>query len=597
MEFIRPRSALVACVVTILAGAAVSAQEATLGGTVVDSTGLVLPGVTVTASHVVTGNTFLTVTDAAGAFRLPVRTGGFSVLFEFPGFTPVSRAVDLLVGQAASLTIEMHPEALVEAVIVTGDAPLIDTTSSALGSNIDPRQMSELPLNGRNFVDLTLLAKGSRNNASTDELGGLGTFQLNVDGLRITQNQTAGFGQPKYSRDAIAELEFIANRFDATMGGSSGTVVNAITKSGTNVTSGTLSGYFRDESLIAKDFVQNRVLPYNNQQLAATLGGPIIRNRVHFFGSYEYEREPQTFSHSTAYSSFNFDHHGTRMESKGGGRGDVQFTPATRMTVRGNKSYVRMPFDARYTGGGVRHPSSAIRTDRYSTDLSGVLTQVLSSSAINEVRAGYAAYWWIQDSVIEWPDHPYQGGSLTHPNGLRFGTPIIQLRGLTIGQAHTNSHEDERQQTFTARDNFQALVTAAGRHDLRMGAEVGYQKNPVFLCNRCMGIYDAQGGPVPSNIESLFPVWNDLSTWNLAAISPVVRSYTLGVGQMAAEAPLVLASGWFQDDWRMGSLTLNLGVRYDFIDGAFGESIALEPFLSAGRPNDADNVAPRLGFA
>ena len=598
MKFICPRSVLVALAASILTAAVALAQEATLGGTVVDSTGLVLPGVTVTATHVATGNTFLAVTDGAGAFRVPVRTGAFSVLFEFPGFTSVTRPVDLLVGQAVNLAIEMQPEALVEAVLVTGDAPLIDTTSSALGSNIDPRQMSELPLNGRNFVDLTLLAKGSRNNASTDELGGLGTFQLNVDGLRITQNQTAGFGQPKYSRDAIAELEFIANRFDATMGGSSGTVVNAITKSGTNVASGTFSGYFRDESLIAKDFVQNRVLPYNNQQLAATLGGPIIRNRAHFFGNYEYEREPQTFSHSTAYPSFNFDHHGTRIENKGGGRGDVQFTPATRMTVRGNKSYVRMPFDARYTGGGVRHPSSAISTDRYSTDLSGVLTQVLSSSAINEVRAGYAAYWWIQDSVIEWPDHPYKGGSLTHPNGLRFGTPIIQLRGLTIGQAHTNSHEDERQQTYTVRDNFQTVVTAAGRHDLRMGAEVGYQKNPVFLCNRCMGIYDAQGGPVPSNIESLFPVWNDLGTWNLAAVSPVVRSYTLGVGQMAAEAPLVLASGWLQDDWRIGTrLTLNLGVRYDFIDGAFGESIALEPFVSAGRSNDTDNIAPRLGFA
>ena len=598
MTSIHRTTVLALFVAAMVTAVAAVAQEATLSGTVVDSTSLVLPGVTVTATHAASGNTFLAVTDETGAFRLPVRTGGFTVLFELPGFTTVTRIIEMLVGQTANLAIEMHPEALVEAVLVTGEAPLIDTSSSALGSNIDPRQMSELPLNGRNFVDLTILAKGSRHNASTDELGGLGTFQLNVDGLRVTQNQTANFGQPKYSRDAIAELEFIANRFDATMGGSSGTVVNAITKSGTNTLNGTFSGYFRDDSLIAEDFVQQRVLPYNNQQLAGTIGGPIVINRVHFFGNYEYEREPQTFSHSTPYPSFNFDHHGTRTENKGGGRGDVQFTPSTRLTVRGNKSYVDMPFDARYTGGGVRHPSSAIQTERYSTDLSGVLTQVLGGSAINELRGGYAAYWWIQDSVIEWPDHPYKGGSKTHPNGLRYGTPIIQMRGLTIGQAHTNSHEDERQQTFTVRDNFQTTMTAAGRHDLRMGAEAGYQKNPVFLCNRCMGIYDAQGGPVPANIEALFPVWNDLDTWNLAAISPVVRSYTLGVGQMAAEAPLVLASGWFQDDWKVGTrLTLNLGVRYDYIDGAFAESLALEPFLSAGRSNDADNIAPRLGFA
>src|SRR5687768_16885881 len=123
MEFIRPRSVLLACTAMILAAAAAFAQEATLGGTVVDSTGLVLPGVTVTATHVATGNTFLAVTDDTGAFRVPVRTGAFTVLFEFPGFTPVSRPADLLVGQSVSLAIEMNPEALTEAVLVTGEAP------------------------------------------------------------------------------------------------------------------------------------------------------------------------------------------------------------------------------------------------------------------------------------------------------------------------------------------------------------------------------------------------------------------------------------------------------------------------------------------
>ena len=567
---------------------AVAAQEATLTGVARDTSGGVLPGVTVTATHTDTGNVFVAVTDEVGAFRMPVRTGGFTVSFELPAFATVTRAAELLVGQAVALTIEMKPDALQETITVTGDSPLLNTISSTVGSNIDRRQMSELPLNGRNFVDMTLLAKGSRSNASTDELGGLGSFQLNVDGLRVTQNQTAGFGQPKYSRDAIAELEFIANRFDATQGGSTGAVVNAITKSGTNTVSGTSSGYFRDDNYVAKDFVQNRVLPYSNQQLAWTIGGPVVKNRVHYFLNYEFEREPQTYTYTSPFPAFNIDQTGTRKESKGGGRGDVQFSPKTRLTVRGNKSYVRMPYDQRYTGGGTRHPSSAIQTDRYSTDLSGVLTHVGSATSINELRVGYAAYWWIQDSILPWANHPYPG--------LTLGTPIIQFRGYTIGQAHTNSHEDERQQTFTLRDNFQTSFDLGGRHDLKLGGEAGYQRNPVFLCNRCMGIYDAQGGAIPSNITSLFPVWNDISTWNLAAISPIVRSYTLGVGQMQAQAPLQLASGWIQDDWRLGALTLNLGIRYDYIGGAFGEKLGLEPFLTAGRTNDKNNYAPRLGF-
>ena len=77
--------------------------------------------------------------------------------------------------------------------------------------------------------------------------------------------------------------------------------MNAITKSGTNIVAGTFSGYFRDDKFIAQDFVQNRVLPYQNQQVSATFGGPIMRDRVHFFANYEYEREPQTFSLSSPY--------------------------------------------------------------------------------------------------------------------------------------------------------------------------------------------------------------------------------------------------------------------------------------------------------
>jgi hypothetical protein len=472
-----------------------SAQDATLVGIVKDTSGGVLPGVTVTATHHDTGNVFVAVTDGVGAFRIPVRTGAFSITFELQSFATVARSADLLVGQTMTLAIEMKPDTVQETVTVTGQSPLINAASSTVGSNIDRSQMSELPLNGRNFVDMTLLAKGSRSNASTDELGGIGSFQLNVDGLRVTQNQTAGFGQPKYSRDAIAELEFIANRFDATQGGSTGAVVNAITKSGTNTLAGTFSGYFRDAQLVARDFVQNRVLPYSNQQLAWTLGGPVVKNRVHYFLNYEFEREPQTFTYTSPFPSFNLDQQGTRKENKGGGRGDIQFSPKTRMTLRGNKSHVDMPYDQRYTGGGTRHPSSAIQTDRYSTDLSGVLTHVGSATSINELRAGYSAYWWIQDSVVPWSGHPYPG--------LTLGTPIIQFRGYTIGQAHTNSHEDERQQTFTVRDTFQTAYSAGGRHDLRIGGEAGYQKNPVFLCNRCMGIYDAQGGPIPAQIESL----------------------------------------------------------------------------------------------
>src|SRR5207248_5575566 len=118
-------------------------------------------------------------------------------------------------------------------------------------------------------------------------------FQLNLDGQQVTGQLGPG-GQPTFSRDSIAEFQFISNRFDATQGRSSGVQVNAITKSGTNTLSGSLVGNFRNSSLNAEDPVLHRVLPYSNQQISGTMGGPIVQNKLHFFGNYEYEREPRT---------------------------------------------------------------------------------------------------------------------------------------------------------------------------------------------------------------------------------------------------------------------------------------------------------------
>jgi hypothetical protein len=203
---------------------------------------------------------------------------------------------------------------------------------------------------------------------------------------------------------------------------------------------------------------------------------------------------------------------------------------------------------------------------------------------------GYAGYYWIQQSIVPWPDHPYPG--------LTYGTPIIQMRSYTVGQAHTNSHEDERQDTYSFWDTVTLSFSKGGRHDVRVGGEYIYQQNPTFLCTRCMGIYDARGGPVPADIESIVPVWNDVSTWDLAALSPIVRSYTLGVGQLKAYAPLNVFAGWVQDDWQVTPrLTVNLGLRYDLETGLWANEVGLEPFLEPDRPDDTDNWAPRVGAA
>ena len=570
------------------------AQEATLSGTATDSTAGVLPGVTVTAIHADTGNTFLAVTDERGAFRLPVRTGTLRITAELPGFGTVIQSMELLVGQIAVLNLRMAPATVQESVTVTGEAPLIQTTQSSLGGNVDPRQMQELPVNGRNWLDLVMLAPGSKANA----VGGApvarsqGMFQVNVDGQQVTQLNCCQQNQPGFSRDAIAEFEFVASRFNATQGRSAGVQVNAVTKSGTNTPGGTLSGYFRDANLNAADFIQNRVLPYSNQQVSGTFGGPIRRDRIHFFGNYEYEREPQTYSSSSPFPSFNFDLNGTRRVDNGGVRVDVQFSPQTRLTVRGQGWKYATPFDSRFTGGATLHPSAIAHTDRYSYQAQGTLTQVLSNRTVNEVKGGYTTIEWVTNVDVKWA-----GGAFPDTQVLSGGSQRINLRGFSIGTP-TNLPQNLAISNAWVRDDYSTSYEMGGRHDLKLGGEYLYNYNFLDWCSFCNGAIDANNAPIPANIEQLFPVWDDASTWNLAALSPITVRYRKAIGKFDFVVGRHLTGAWVQDDWAITPrLMLNLGVRHDMDFGGLAEKLELQPWLTGDRPVDSNSFGPRAGFA
>ena len=588
-------------------------QEAVLSGTVSDTTGGVLPGVVVRAVHEATGNTFEAVTDGAGAYRLEVRVGAYRIIAELTGFTTVTRTgIDLLVGQQAAVKLDMAPATLQESVTVTGEAPLIDTTQSTLSSNIDPRQLQELPVNGRNWIDLTMLAPGSRLNAVSEvPVSGTGNtvqFQLNLDGQSVTNNMATGFGQPRYSRDAIAEFEFISNRFDASQGRSSGVQVNAVTKSGTNSPSGSFSGYFRSDRFNAADPVAGEVIPYSDQQLSATYGGPIMRDKFHYFGSFEYEREPQTYIYNTPYPYFNGTLTGTRDEKKGLGRLDYQFSPQARLSVRGSRYDNMLPYDPRYTGGATRTMASAIGTHRRSEQLLLTFTQVIGSRATNVVKAGHDLFHWNQFAHVKNANAlPGQTAGL--------GAPVITLRGFTLGQSHQLTPQDIGEQEYTVRDDFSMSYTKGGRHDLRTGAEYIYNFLFETVCNGCMGNYDLQGAAIPASITSnwaaVIPDVNDVSTWRLDLLSPLARQYSRGIAMQNSPysrpgghwgfteyAPRHEVAFYAQDDWQISPrLTLNLGLRYDLSIDQYVNWVVYPPFLLEPRPQDTNNFGPRLGFA
>ena len=575
------------------------AQEATFNGVVTDSSGAVLPGVTVTAVLAATGNTFVAVSDERGFYRIPVRVGTYQIRAELPAFATVERpGIQILAGQTSTINMQMSPSTLQETVTVTGEAPLLKVATSSLGGNIDPLQVQEMPSEGRNWMALLLIAPGSRSTSAnpaepleTRNANRTREYQTNVDGMQFA-NTMGGGGQPAFSQEMIAEFQYISNRFDATQGRSSGVQVNMITKSGTNRYAGSFRGNFRDDRFNAANPVIGKVIPIKNQQFAGSIGGPIMRDKLHFFGFHEYERAPKTEVWNTPFPRFNVALSGTSTVRHEGARFDYQFSPETRLMVKGNKTNTHDPFGP----GNNQHPAATAVAWTISDGMVASLTNVLSNRALNETLVGYSSYLFGESNLTHWSNHWMSKGGPFGP--ITTGSPRITFTGFTIG-GNNAAPRYRVQGLYSIKDNFTFSYDAHGRHDLKTGGEFMLEEIYTSNCTQCMGVIDARGGPLPSNLEQLLPDPFDVDTWNLAGISSVTRRYTLGIHKSRRTPERVWDySAYVQDDWHPTSkLTLNLGVRYDLMWDMFQNQQEFLPIMEAGRPQNAKNIQPRFGFA
>ena len=369
----------------LCAAASVSAQNVSVVGTVTDETKSVLPGATVTAVDLDNGRQFSAVADVKGEYRLlNVPAGNYKLQAELSGFaTVVLSRVELLVGQNATIPFSMKIAQVSETLTVLGESPLVDTSSSQVAGNVDRRQMEELPLQGRNWMELSKLVKGITANdvGNTPGVSRDDDFQLNLDGQQITQKVAgSGFGQPKFSREAIAEFQIVTNMFDITQGRSSGIQVQAISRSGTNNMAGSVYGFFRNDKFNAPDAVANTVLPYQNQQVGGALGGPIVKDKIHFFASYEYEREPGTsLPNSVALPGQSFTAPYQNCQKSLLARVDDQLTSKDRLTIRGS----RWDQETRSSSSAGGHPSNA-SSPPSPRPTSWHLVEVLSDTKVQE---------------------------------------------------------------------------------------------------------------------------------------------------------------------------------------------------------------------
>ena len=596
------------------------AQDTTLMGTVRDNTGGVLPGVTVTATNEAQGTSYVGVTDDKGLYRIALRPGVFRITADLSGFTTAPRpGIEILLGRQVTLNLDMAVSGLQESVTVTGEAPLLDTASSTIASNIDPRQMQDIPINGRNWMDLTMLAAGSRTNASSEvPQDRQGFFQTNVDGQSVTLTVCCAQNQPRYSRDSIAEFQLTTNRFDATQGRTMGMMVNAITKSGTNTFAGTVGGYFRNDKWNSKDFIQNKVLPYKDSQVSGTVGGPIVKDRIHFFGNYEYERNPQTFAFGgpngpfpNAGPNINLNLDAKYSLQQGGAKVDMQINPQNRLTGR-YSHYKNLQPVQNVANLNTTHPSNAAANNRYVDQYFGDYTMVLNNNTINEIKGGLASNFYTLEPIAGWgltgsrrpPDTAKILFNVFSGREIEGGAPAITFSGYTIGSP-TNNPQRTGEHNFQIRDDFSTAYELGGRHDVKIGGDAIKYTMSQGWCNVCDGRFTSTSR-APANLEQLMPDWRDASSWNwnvLGAANPATgytgfRDYQVAIGNMSYSVHRQIYAAWYQDDWKISSkLTANMGVRYDLDHGAQGEWVKFLPWLSGKRPTDKNNVAPRLGFA
>ena len=299
---------------------AAQAVTGTILGTVTDGTGAFLPGATVTLTHTDTGLVRTVHSNNEGEFTAPsLPTGKYSLVAELQGFKTVT-IPDIQLGVDQRLRMQVHLEvgAVSETITVVGSSPLVQTSSSELGTTVEEEQIKQLPLNGRNFVSLTRTVPGVVRGIPGANIDGAGSLawrasaSFSANGQRPRDNNYMLDGVDNNetwlqtvvifpSVDSLDEFKLQTSTYSAEFGRSLGGVVNLQIKSGTNAFRGSAYEFLRNDKFDSNNFFNNRAgrpkPPFSQHQFGGTLGGPVLRSKTFFFGSYQGYRveQGQTF--------------------------------------------------------------------------------------------------------------------------------------------------------------------------------------------------------------------------------------------------------------------------------------------------------------
>jgi hypothetical protein len=582
------------------------AQNAQITGAVKDASGAVIPGATVTARNADTGFVRTAVTDGQGDYRLPsLPPGRYSVSTELTGFSSETRPdIVLIIEQTAIINFTLKPAAISETVTVTGESPIVDTTKSDVSTAISTQQIQDLPVASRRWIDLAMLTPGT----SQDNIRGFfyrgnvnlgaGTREYSngfvVDGVN---NTWAEMGEPRqnFAMDAIQEFKVSTSTYKAEYGLATGGVLAVVTKSGTNQLHGSGLLFFRDASITAKEFFQTTKPDYRRYQYGGTIGGPIVRNKTHYFFAYEGTKENQFFTVNARGLWPQYE--GTYKSAQDRWTYNVKVNHQLTQT---QSLFVRYGAEDEYrpiiTTGGRTHPTASF--DFAVPRSSAVVghSSVLSDRALNDFRFQYAyAKYEVSPPYSHGDWEPGDFAARLPLCQPVFNYPSIQIGGCGNAQMGPEGR-------WELKDDFSYLMRGlGGTHQWKSGFDFSYVPFEGDNTGSPLGSWTFPRD-VPYDV-------NDRTTW------PTRYQNSLPT---YGDIPVKIFAAYLQDDWQAADgLTFNFGLRYDLQIGSFNENVpdllgkiqdklgrdGTFPYdvsaIRQPRPNrgDKNNFGPRVGVA
>jgi hypothetical protein len=586
----------IALMVILLGASQALAQQgaAELRGRLLDNTGGALPGVTVTVRNQASGVYRQSTSTADGAyFMTGLIPGTYELTAEMSGFRKYSRKdLRLEVGKTATVDVRLELGGVQEELVVTAEAPIVDVTSKEVGGNITSEDLISLPSVNRNFIGFIGLLPGVVPSISTESFG---SDSVNVNGQDARNNnylvdgannnddvigQRAGT-QARPALEAIQEFQVLTSQYDAEFGRTTGAIINAVVKQGANALHGSAFYFLQDASLTKTDFFtkQNGLTKPDTryQQYGFTLGGPIVRDKAHFFLSLERPANDRATS-ITIPARPEFNASPTTVDRVWNTliRLDYQMSKNHSWSVRWlreSSPQLNQIVPVNVNGNFIQVTQNASREESdVDQTVVGSLTSVLGNTKTNVVRFAFTR----EDVKFANPAFNTNGG---HQDEL---PPTLQF--LTLFDQQSNVAQARVNNAYSFDDTFNWFIPGSkGDHNVRAGIQYEYVDVFSTAQDNWNGTFVFRtNGPFNANDPRTYPE-------RLQIRVPGASEYTQKEEFFAA---------FIQDKWRMGKhLTLSLGLRYDL------EKLPLPQNDNPrfGSPNDypfdKNNIAPRVGFA